>query len=242
MHGLSYDAVHDELVVPSPLSQAILVFRGGASGEEAPVRYIQGPLTQIVGTGYGALDTVTVDGVNSEIYLPVASDKVLVFDRMANGNVAPKRILGGPDTQIRYPVPSDRGPLPPIAVDTARNLLVVKSTWPRGSSGALLIFDRAASGNTKPLRVIGGPKTGLGGGAQLAITPTGWILGGGLAGSVGAWNINDNGDVPPRYRIPMRQVTGLQFNGLDIDSVNKEVIVPTGNGNTVYTFYFPELF
>ena len=242
MHGLSYDAAHDELVVPSPLSQAILVFRGGASGEEAPVRYIQGPLTQIVGTGYGALDTVTVDGVNNEIYLPVASDKVLVFDRMANGNVASMRILGGPDTQIRYLVRFDRGPLPPIAVDTARNLLVVKSTWPRGSSGALLIFDRAASGNTKPLRVIGGPKPGLGGGAQLAITPTGWILGGGLAGSVGAWNINANGDVPPRYRIPMRQVTGLQFNGLDIDSVNKEVIVPTGNGNTVYTFYFPELF
>ena len=106
MHGLAYDEVHDEIVIPSPLAQAVLVFRGAAEGEEPPLRVIQGPHTGIVGTGYGALDTVSVDGENNEIYLPVASDRVLVFDRMANGDVAPKRILGGPDTQIRYPVPA----------------------------------------------------------------------------------------------------------------------------------------
>ncbi|HEY6330398.1 MAG TPA: hypothetical protein VI756_13765, partial [Blastocatellia bacterium] len=45
MHALEYDQVHDELIVNSPLSNAILTFRGGAQGEEPPVRVIQGPRT-----------------------------------------------------------------------------------------------------------------------------------------------------------------------------------------------------
>ena len=53
MHGFSYDPIHDELVVNSPLAQAILTFRGGANGEEAPVRVIQGPtiLVQAASSG-----------------------------------------------------------------------------------------------------------------------------------------------------------------------------------------------
>jgi hypothetical protein len=246
MHGLAYDAIHDEIVIPSPLAQAILVFRGGANGEEPPLRVIQGPLTQIVGTGYGALDTVSVDGDNNEIYLPVASDSVLVFDRMANGNVAPKRILHGPDTQIRYVAPADRGALPPVAIDPVHNLLVVKSNGAIGTPGtAFLIFDRTASGNTKPLRVIRGPKAAIGGGNQIQIyPPRGWIIGGaqGPGPSVGVWSITDNGDAPPRWRIPVMQLTGLNVNGVGIDTIHKEVMVPTGNGNVVMTFFFPEIF
>ncbi len=44
MHGFSYDPIHDEIVVNSPLSQAILTFRGDANGEQPPIRVIQGPL------------------------------------------------------------------------------------------------------------------------------------------------------------------------------------------------------
>ena len=36
MHGFGYDAIHDEIVVTSPLTQAILTFRGAADGEEPP--------------------------------------------------------------------------------------------------------------------------------------------------------------------------------------------------------------
>src|SRR5882672_11575866 len=99
MHGFAYDDVHDEIVVNSPLAQAILTFRGGASGEEPPVRVIQGTQTQILGDAYTALDKVSVDGVNNEIYLPLGLGDargeidnlplpgILVFDRRANGNV-----------------------------------------------------------------------------------------------------------------------------------------------------------
>ena len=63
--------IHDEICVTSPLAQAILIFRGGANGEEAPIRVIQGPHTQIQGTAYGANDKVSVDPVNNEIYIPI---------------------------------------------------------------------------------------------------------------------------------------------------------------------------
>src|SRR5882724_3880984 len=92
MHGFSYDSIHDEIVVNSPLTQAILMFRGSSNGEVAPIRVIQGPKTRILGMGYAALSTVTADPAHDEIFLPVGSggyrgagtggpEGVLVFDR-----------------------------------------------------------------------------------------------------------------------------------------------------------------
>ena len=243
MHDLAYDPTHDEIVVTSPLTQAILVFRGGANGEEAPIRVIQGPHTQILGVG--AMDKVTVDPETGEIYLPTAKHNIVVFPYGANGDVAPKRVLGGPDTQIQFAEQTDgSGNVPPIRVDPVHNLLVVPTGGFRGGRGspALLIFDRNASGNTPPMRVIRGPKTQLAGSQQMAITPQGWILCGAQGGSIGIWNINDNGDVAPRWKIPVTKLTGLNVNGVGIDPAHQEVMIPTGNGNVIMTFYFPEIF
>ena len=73
--------------------------------------------------------------------------------------MAPKRVLGGPDTQIQFAEQTDgSGNVPPIRVDPLHNLLVVPSGGFRGGRGspALLIFDRNASGNARPMRVIQG--------------------------------------------------------------------------------------
>src|SRR5207249_9279415 len=141
---------------------------------------------------------------HNETSLPVGSggyrnsgtggpEGVLVFDRNANGDVAPKRILAVSDTQIRSATPQ-------VAVDPIHNLLVVKSN-------GLLIFDRTANGNTKPLRVIRGPKTGGFGGGQIAVYPEkGLILTNSMDGWA-VWSINDDGDVAPRWRIPVKQIT-----------------------------------
>src|SRR5579864_834493 len=95
MHGFAYDEPRDEIVVMSPLAQAVLFFRGGANGEEPPKRVIQGPHTQIQGTPYGANDKVSVDPVNNEVYVPVVPNSILVFDMAASGDVPPKRVLRG---------------------------------------------------------------------------------------------------------------------------------------------------
>ena len=251
MHSLAYDSVHDEIVVNSPLAQAILFFRGSANGEEPPVRVIQGPQTQIQGTDYDGNDKMTFDDVHGEVFIPVAGNKILVFSREGNGDVAPLRVLAGPDTQIRGSV---RGHAV-VGVDPVNNLLIVGSTGGQGGGrddrdgeggrgrGALVIFDRTASGNAKPRAVIQGPNTNLSGVGQIqTYPPKGWIIAGSAGGAIAAWSIHDSGDAPPRWKIPVRQLTGVAPSGIALDPVHKEVILASGARNVLLTFSWPEIF
>jgi len=110
MHAIAYDEVHDEILVPIPLPQAILTFPGDANGEQRPRRVIQGSLTQLTDP-----QRLAVDPVHDEIFVPIRT-KVLVFDRRANGNVAPIRVLEGPEGNVRSNA---------LAVDPVNNLLVL---------------------------------------------------------------------------------------------------------------------
>ena len=93
MHDVRYDAVHDEIVVPVPYAQAILTFRGGADGQESPIRIIQGPKTGIKNPPGIALDAKL-----GELYVAnMGTPSITVFPVTANGDVAPARtIRGGP--------------------------------------------------------------------------------------------------------------------------------------------------
>src|SRR5438132_2716669 len=97
MHSIVYDAIHDEIIVPNAFSNAIMTFRGPASGEEPPIRVIQGPKTRLVFN-----DQLDADTIHNEIYVPnrEGGGSIFVFDRTAQGNVAPIRILVGPDSGI----------------------------------------------------------------------------------------------------------------------------------------------
>ena len=254
MHALAYDEIHDEIVAPQPYAQAILTFRGGANGEEAPLRVIQGPLTQL-GYGRGDVpDQLAIDPVNNEIYVPTG-DKILVFPRLANGNVAPIRVLKGPDTMIRASK---------VAVDAVHNLLLVSGTPVGTTSGGVMIFSRTAEGNTKPLGVIQGPKTNFRGNGRIYVYPprgmiivAGQVEGAKLAGLetavggaemandrgfVGAWSIHDRGDVPPRWMIGGPKGMLLQIRGVALDAKNKTVMISDKRLNAVVTYSFPEIF
>jgi hypothetical protein len=238
MHGFAYDSLHDEIVVTSPLAQAVLTFKGDANGEVPPIRVIQGPHTQIDGPPNLGNDRVSIDPVHDEIYVPAVPSSILVFDRKASGDVAPKRVLTGPDTQFRG--------MPSVAVDPTHNVLVVDQ------GNALLIFDRTASGNTKPLRVIKGPNSGVANISSFQIfAPKGWIVAGGQGGVIGVWSIEDNGDVPPRWKIPVQQLTGYTASGIALDPAHKEMMLSCagqrarprdGIANAVLTFSWPEIF
>ncbi|MBI4463227.1 MAG: hypothetical protein HY647_00850 [Acidobacteria bacterium] len=237
MHAIVYDEIHDEFFVPVPFPQAILAFRGGANGEEAPIRVIQGPLTQL-----NYPDRLAVDPVNNEIFVP-QDDEVLVFPRGGNGSVAPVRVLKGPDTQLGASA---------LAVDAIHNLLIVGG---RGRQGErLLIFNRTDQGNAKPKASIGGPKSGLLniGGPFAVYPPTGKIVvsvrGGSVAdlvaedSFVGVWSIYDNGDVPPQYRIGGPRGVLKMVRGVTLNPKHKELIVSDKRLNSVMTFYLPEIF
>ena len=249
VHGFGYDAIHDEIVVTSPLTQAILVFRGGANGEEPPIRVIQGQHTQILGDAYGGDDKISVDPVNNEILLSAGTggimnggpvpNSILIFDREAKGDVPPKRVLIVPDSQVK-------GKKAPVQVDALHDLLLVNIP------NAMLIYDRTATGNAKPKAVITGPRSQMGNIDTFELYPQkNWIIGACTGGSICAWNIFDNGNAPPRWRIPVQQLTGYAASGIALDPIHKEIFlsaagqgppVPSGIMNTVITFSWPEIF
>lgn len=260
MHDIRYDAVHDEIFVTNPFAEAVLVFRGGADGEEAPIRIIQGIHTQLdtanrLGGGYtvnssssdfryggSSPDRLEEDPVHNEIFVP-ASDRILVFPRDGNGDVPPVRVLSGPDTKLNRAAS--------VAVDPVHNLMIV-GAGPIGSM-RLLIYNRTDNGNAKPLAVIEGPSTGLLMVAQLQVySPKGWIV---VAQQgkdpsipepgkvfVGVWSIHDNGDVPPRWKIGGPKSTLMKPRGVALNPRNKELIVADMSLNSALVYYFPEMF
>ena len=240
MHGISYDPANDEIFVPQPFGQSILVFRGNADGEEAPIRVLQGPLTNIQNP-----DKVEVDPVHNEIFVP-DDDKILVFARDAKGNTAPIRVLEGPDTMLGADA---------LAVDPIHDRLIVTG-WEGQRSDEktfVLIFNRTDQGNVKPRGIIRGPKTQLSRGtfSLRAYPPKGYILvaisGPSWSGpyedaAVGVWHIDDNGDVPPRWTIGGPRGMLKQPRGIDVDPKNKSIIISDKVVNAVLTYHFPEIF
>ena len=236
MHGLTYDEIHDEFTVPQQFAQAILTFAGGAEGETPPLRVIQGSNTRLEGP-----DRVAVDAVNNEIFVP-EGDKILVFDRMGSGNVAPKRALEGPDV--------GRG-LDAVAIDPINNLLIVgpgAGDRARGETH-FLVFDRTASGNTKPKMTIRGPRA-LGG--PFAINPqkklifaTNRPVDEALAGDdsyLGVWSYDKTSDGPPLWTIGGPKGIFQMPRGVALDVKNKSIIASDKRLNSVLTFSVPELF
>lgn len=237
MHDIAFDAIHDEIVVTSPLAQAILSFRGSANGEEAPLRAIQGDKTQI--KGVGATGKVSIDPVNNEIFLASPDQAILVFDRLANGNVAPKRVLSGPDTQLSLGEQREGGGnVPCLRIDPIHNLLLVPVGGYGG--GKVLIFDRTASGNTPPKAVIQGPVRM---GNQFEIYPAKLRLITHTRSNIEIWKIPESGvstEAPLKIPAPLGRQSG--DIGIVLDPLHKEVIIATAAGNSIMTFSVPEVF
>jgi hypothetical protein len=222
MHDIRYNPVRDEFVVGNPFANAILTFRGGANGQEPPIRIIQGPKTRLEGPQRFGLDSV-----RGEILID-GDGGTLVFPVDAQGDVAPKYII--PD-----------GPSDTIEVDSIHNLLVDT----QGES--LRIWERTGDATVRLRNTIKGPSTGIDT-PRIAIYPEGNMIVVGMRGPgvmepkgifVGAWSLDDNGDVPPRWKIDktMKKPFAVALN-----PQQKEVYVTDMRMNGVLTFYFPEVF
>jgi hypothetical protein len=234
MHAIAYDEIHDEIYVTQQFGQGILVFRGGATGEEAPLRVINGSKTQLI-----APDRLAVDPVHEEIFVPEGV-KLLVFPRTATGNVAPSRVITGPNTGI--------GATRAVVIDPQRDLIIAATqAWgddddddSRDRQGSeLRIFPRSANGNVKPLRVI----SGLRGMGNLAVWPAGGLIFSQQTRYIGVWHIDDTGKVPPRFVIGGPEGGIMrQGRGLALDPKNQAVIASDKQLNAVLTFHVPEVF
>ncbi|HWP85465.1 MAG TPA: hypothetical protein VNN17_09765, partial [Terriglobia bacterium] len=247
-HYIAIDTVRDELFVPNPFAQAILAFRGGATGDEAPLRVIQGPKTLL-----SQPDNVAVDSVHRELYIAqFTTDSIMVFRSDAQGDVAPLRILRGPRTQLDRPIR--------VEVDPVNNVMAVTN------DSAILIFERTASGDTPPKWVLSGPKTGLGtrfGTRDVKLFPEGKKIvasaragrggqrgagrgdaegEGGFGGQrfIGVWNYGDHGDVEPWAMLPATPTSRVPGSRLALNPEGNELIV--GGGGVIRVYRLPEIF
>ena len=82
---------------------------------------------------------------------------ITVFDGDAQGDVAPRRVIQGPLSQIDWPMG--------VASDEANNEIVVANN----GDNSILVFPRTASGDVPPKRVIRGALTGIKGPMGVAV-------------------------------------------------------------------------
>jgi hypothetical protein len=193
---------------------------------------IQGAKTLLDGP-----DRLDIDTIHREIFVPDGG-RVLVYPLDGNGDVAPLRVIEGPETQIAGQS---------LAVDPINNLIAVT-----GRERSIVIFDRTANGNVKPLRVIKGEDTQIDRINQMAIYPQGKLLVVAMPGRqgdvepprvfVGMWSLDDNGNVPPKWTINGDQSTLRKPFAVALNPDNKEIYVTDMRLNGVMTFSVPEVF
>jgi len=237
IHDMAYDPERDEILVPGFFNFAILTFRGDANGDVSPVRKVFGPSTQLKNP-----QALALDSVHGEIFVPQERGVVLVFPRDTNGDAAPIRILHTPRPRR-------------LTVDPVHNLLIVSG------SGGIRVYDRMATGDTKPLRFITGPgakDVGLmtnnpANGMIFGVVHGGGDEGGGsdesqlrsrfgLDDYVGVWSVFDDGNVPARLTIGGPNLLLKDGRGIAIDAKNKDVIVSDKTLNAVLRFRVQEAF
>lgn len=260
-HGIAYDPVHDLIISTEPLASSITFFRGGSVGEQAPVRVIQGPRTQLHGPYQPAIDVK-----HNELWIADSrTDSLLVFPLDGSGDIPPKRVIAGPKTGLWYAAG--------VAVDPERNLVVAGSLLGRNTwhhNGGLFVFGRTDNGNVAPKTVIAGPTTGIIGiwhvqtydGKIYAVAtnikylppydpggyapmkdckgpPLPWI---GPLGFIGVWNLDDNGDLAPRAIIRGAGTDLIHPSGIAIDPANGEIFTTDSVRNGIYSFLVPSFF
>ncbi len=209
------------------------VFSPDAKGNVKPSRYLNGI------RGF----SLTANEERQELYVVNQEDNaVYIYRKQAEGEEKPLRILRGPDTLMADP----HG----IALDTKNNVMFVSNfgsaqvTDPQGRAyGAykqpsITVYPLLASGNTKPLRVIEGPKTKLNWPAHMAFHEERQELfvANDADDSVFVFRASDAGDVAP-IRVIKGSNTGiLHPPGIALDTKLNELYVASMGNASVTVF------
>jgi DNA-binding beta-propeller fold protein YncE len=141
-HGIYFDETHNEVVVANHGN-----FRPG----ELITSY----------TAYDARESrqerAGGEALNENARGRFLPSSLTIFDGDANGDVAPRRVVQGPLSQIDWPMG--------VAVDEVNNEIIVANN----GDSSILVFPRTANGDVPPKRVIRGPLTGVKGPMGVAI-------------------------------------------------------------------------
>ena len=188
------------------------MFAGSANGDAKPVRVIQGQATLLARTSHH----ISVDPVHDQIVTtnPFA-EAILFFRGSANGEEPPVRVIQGPKTMLLHSGVDN------ISVDPTHDEVFTANEH----TDAILVFNREASGDVDPIRIIRGPKTRLNGPKRAEVDPANNLL---VVPQMGEpkgiliFNRTDNGNVAPKAIISGPKA------GMEKEGVKRLVIYPEG--------------
>ncbi len=158
---LAIDSVNNEIFVPE--GDHVKVYPLLGNGNVAPIRRIEGPDTLLVASSVAVdpiHDLLTVLG-GSQRQGGEYGSRIQIFDRTADGNTPPLRVVEGPNTQLGQ-VGGPHGIYPP----TGRILVTIRSQGRSGGMGEPMHTDEGFvgvwsindNGDVPPRWTIGGPQ------------------------------------------------------------------------------------
>jgi DNA-binding beta-propeller fold protein YncE len=213
--GITVDEAAQEVFLTVQHDSAIVVYRKGASGEEPPLRMLQGDRTRLADPHGIALDTkrgvfyVTNHG---SVHSTSRDAGTMLSARQREEQL---KLVNWP-LERDFAVPGSGRTLPP----------------------AITVYAKNASGDAGPVRVIEGPKTGLNWPTGIAVEPeSGDIyVTNDTTDSILVFAANASGDVAPR-RILRGPKTGLKNpTGLALDLKNRELWVANFGAHTATAY------
>ena len=230
-YAMTIDEEKQELFLSVQYPPQVAVYRKLASGDEKPIRLIQGESTRLSDAHGIAIDTKNKllfinNWGNISDYNVVGTGRfetpsITVYPLDANGDISPLRVIQGPRTQLNWPASMSLDP------DTG-DLYVANDM---GQS--VVVFRGTDQGDVAPRRVIKGQKTGIS-------YPTGvfvdtrnkelWVSNLGNS-SATVFPLTANGDVAPLRTIRSAPAgkASLRFGktqAVAYDSKREEILVP----------------
>ena len=230
-HSMAVDEEAQVFYLTVQYPPQVAVYPKGASGDEKPLRLLEGESTRLSDSHGIAIDVKNKlmfvnnwgnisqhDGAGTGRFEPAS---ITTYPLEANGDAAPLRVIQGPKTQLNWPGA--------MAIDPqTRDLYVANDI---GQS--ILVFRETDQGDVAPSRVIKGNKTGLSYPIGLALDTKNkeiWVANLGNS-SATAYSMTAEGNAPPLRTIrsaPAGKVS-LRFGktqALAYDSKREEILVP----------------
>ena len=214
--GIAVDETHQELSLSVQEAAAVVTYRKTASGDEAPIRVLQGDKTRLADPHGMALDT---------------EKRILYVANFGTVKQHRRGASGGSVGGERYNVLSSK-PNWPLARESA-----VMGTG-RFEPASITVYSHEASGDVAPVRMISGPKTQLNWPTGLALDlKRGELFVANDGGnSVLVFDAHADGDVAPRRVIKGPKSMIKNPTGIFYDYKNEELWVANFGNHTTVVF------
>jgi DNA-binding beta-propeller fold protein YncE len=215
--GVAVDLVNDEVAVTVQHVNKVAVYRREASGDDKPLRIIQGP-----STGLSDPHGIGIDAQNNEIFV-------------ANHD-SYHEVQAGEDDPNAVTAQIAKGTVTPEALATVR--LDLRPSKGKFVEPSIVVYSRTAKDDAAPIRVIRGPRTELNLPMKIFVDTAHneiFVANSGSS-SILVFNRSASGNAAPIRRIQGPATKLKKPLGLYVDTKNDEVWVtnPEEHSATVY--------